>query len=281
MFGYIKPLTGELKVSDHLLYKSIYCGLCRCTGRAVCRSSRLSLSYDVVFLALIRYLLEGKKPEPTCERCVVSPFKKKSVAKDDEVLKYCSSAGALLTYHKLDDDVRDSGGLKKLGPAVLRFFASGMRKKAKAPELDGLISNGLLKLSELEKSSEASPDTCADVFGELLGGIFSYGLDGNSSRISREIGFHTGRWIYLTDAADDFEKDRKRREFNPFGEKPDCESLRTSLNFELTAVGNALELITDGDSLSRITQNIVYLGLPDVAENIIKKLNGVNDDRSI
>ena len=54
MFGYIKPMTEELKVKEHELYKSIYCGLCSAMGEHICTSNRLTLSYDIVFLALVR-----------------------------------------------------------------------------------------------------------------------------------------------------------------------------------------------------------------------------------
>ena len=29
MFGYVTPLVDELKVKEHIFYKSVYCGLCR------------------------------------------------------------------------------------------------------------------------------------------------------------------------------------------------------------------------------------------------------------
>ena len=74
MFGYVTPLTEELKVKEHTLYKSIYCGLCRAMGKRVCGESRMTLSYDMVFLVLIRLRLSGESVSFTASRCAASPF---------------------------------------------------------------------------------------------------------------------------------------------------------------------------------------------------------------
>ena len=61
MFGYVTPLEGELKVKELQFYKSTYCGLCKAMGKRVCSESRMTLSYDVVFLVLVRFLLQEER----------------------------------------------------------------------------------------------------------------------------------------------------------------------------------------------------------------------------
>ena len=63
MFGYVTPYESELRVKEQLFYKSTYCGLCKTMGKRVCNESRLTLSYDIVFLALVRFLLTEEKVE--------------------------------------------------------------------------------------------------------------------------------------------------------------------------------------------------------------------------
>ena len=54
MFGYIKPLTPELRIREHECYRAYYCGLCRAMGKCTGQCSRMTLSYDFVFLAAVR-----------------------------------------------------------------------------------------------------------------------------------------------------------------------------------------------------------------------------------
>ena len=54
MFGYVRARRADLLVRQDALYRGIYCGLCREMGRCTGQCSRLTLSYDMVFLYLIR-----------------------------------------------------------------------------------------------------------------------------------------------------------------------------------------------------------------------------------
>ena len=33
MFGYIRPLVGEMKVRENEMFRAVYCGLCRSMGK--------------------------------------------------------------------------------------------------------------------------------------------------------------------------------------------------------------------------------------------------------
>ena len=59
MFGYIQPYIPNLTVGDYEYYRAAYCGLCRSMGKVCGSGSRLTLSYDGVFLALLRTALEN------------------------------------------------------------------------------------------------------------------------------------------------------------------------------------------------------------------------------
>ena len=63
MFGYIKPQIPELKVKEHELYKATYCGLCRAMGKRTGCMSKMTLSYDFVFLVLLRKVAEKRAGE--------------------------------------------------------------------------------------------------------------------------------------------------------------------------------------------------------------------------
>ena len=56
MFGYVKPVVGEMLVREHEFYKATYCGICRAMKKHTGALSNVTLSYDSVFLALMRML---------------------------------------------------------------------------------------------------------------------------------------------------------------------------------------------------------------------------------
>ena len=63
MFGYVRPHNPELRMRDYECYRAYYCGLCRAMGKCTGQCSRLTLSYDFVFLAAVRCYLADEEPE--------------------------------------------------------------------------------------------------------------------------------------------------------------------------------------------------------------------------
>ena len=53
MFGYVKVFRPELKVCEYEQYKGVYCSLCQTLGKRYGFASRMTLSYDFTFLALL------------------------------------------------------------------------------------------------------------------------------------------------------------------------------------------------------------------------------------
>ena len=208
----------------------------------------------------------------TC-RCALHPLKKRACVRDNQALKYCSAAAALLTYAKLADDITDSKGVKKLFSKCLRPFAGHwLKKAAKAENLPSeQVFSSLEELSRLENQNEPSVDTPADVFGDLLAAVFACGLDEKEARIAAVIGRSAGRYIYVVDAADDREKDKKSGNYNPLNTCPvENKDLSTAVRLELEKMEAAVNLMdfTGKPELEGIIKNIVYEGLPKNADAI-------------
>lgn len=280
MFGYIRTDTPELLVRENEYYRAVYCGLCRAQGKCTGQCSRMTLSYDFAFLALLRIAIEGKPTEIKQGRCIAHPFRKRPYVADCAQLDYCAYAAAILAYGKTMDDINDERGLKRMKAQLTRPFASYMRKKALKDydELDRRVTVALKNLSEIESKRLESVDIPADAFGDILADVMSFGLDENHAKIMRNIGRHVGRWIYITDAADDLSDDLKNNRFNPFaclygGDIPreDRESIANSLKLELLAATPAFDLI-DYNGLPHIEgiiNNIIYRGMPKVAQQTL------------
>ena len=125
MLGYVRTHTPELRLREHECYRALYCGLCKSMGKCTGQCSRMSLSYDFVFLAAVRMSLLGEEPHFKKERCIVHPLRKRPTVHSSPTLDYCADASALLTYRKLLDECKDERGGKKIRAFLLRPFFSG------------------------------------------------------------------------------------------------------------------------------------------------------------
>jgi hypothetical protein len=61
LFGFVKPFVPQLRVGEYEFYRGAYCGLCRSMNKCTGAVSSLTLSYDMVFFALVRSVLAGDK----------------------------------------------------------------------------------------------------------------------------------------------------------------------------------------------------------------------------
>ena len=284
MLGYIRTDSPELRLRDGECYRAIYCGLCRQMGKCTGQCSRLSLSYDFAFLAAFRMSLTNEKLELQKKRCLVHPLKKRNMAIESPSLAYCADASAILTYHKCRDDVDDEKGFKKLRALVASGFFSRAYRRAKRRHstLDSTVSSLLQELRAYEKDTTAPPsaDAPAAIFGNLMASVLSEGLEGVEARIAKTFGRAIGHWIYLIDAADDYRDDLKSGSFNPFVRlfgaemtEENAQSVTLSLKRYLADAENAFLLIDNFPTpeVREILCNILYLGLPKVADRVLQK----------
>ena len=284
MFGYVKTNNAELKVKEYELYRATYCGLCKSMGKCTGQCSRMTLNYDFVFLVLVRLALSEQKTDIKQKRCFVHPFKKRNCMANNPVLSYCAGASAILNYQKVVDDLNDENGARKLRARLALPFVAHSRKKAfkKDPllkTLDESVSERLRELSSQEKNNSASVDIPANCFGKLLGEIMSFGFEGADARIAYELGRNIGAWIYIADAIDDMREDMEKGRYNPFiklydGKLPDAEQLESisyAIKNHLYGAEAAVDLIqTEHEAIKNIIQNIIYLGIPERTDGIIK-----------
>ena len=283
MFGYIRTHVPELRVREHECYRAVYCGLCREMGRCTGCLSRLTLSYDFVFLTLVRMAVTGEKPTFSPRRCAVHPHRKRPMMNGNEALAHSARCAALLNYWKVRDDRADERGFKRLRAMLVQPFMAIGRRRARRVygQLEAQIASHLAQLSALERDNTDSADLPANAFGALLRDICAYGLEGTQAKLAAAIGYHTGRWIYLIDALDDRAADAERGSYNPLNlmygtsalTAEQTETFSAHLTEELMEIESALDL-TDGDAFPEgmaLLRNMLYLGMPRVAETILQK----------
>lgn len=279
MFGYVRPYVPELLVKDNELYRATYCGLCRTMGKTTGKLSKLTLSYDFVFLALLRLAVRGEAVEVKLRRCPVHPFKKRPMLEVNDELVYSARVSTILTRLKLKDNINDSHGISrakaKIAGGVSVFFK---KTDASLKELEKKTVAAIDELTALERTECDSIDKTSSTFGTLLANLASHGIEGANARILYDVGYHLGRLIYVLDAVDDFEKDKKSSSFNvirnAYGDVLDRdirESLKLSMELELEKISRGVELIDFSLShdVERIIKNIVYIGMPNEIKRVI------------
>ena len=283
MFGYVVVDKPSLRVREYDYYRATYCGLCHAMEKCTGCVSRLTLSYDVTFLALVREMLEGTKVEFVKKRCprhIISPINTVVI---NQPLEYSAYVGGILTSQKIVDNINDEKGAKKLLAKTLRSVFSKMEKESMlgAPDLYDAIVQKLQELKQLEDNKVASIDAPADVFGALMAEVLSFGLEKDKKLIAKNVGKRIGRWIYIVDAFDDYKKDRESGSYNPFVllydgadfTEDNLISISKMLEAELSLAFSAIELIEDEDkNREEIVKNILCLGMPASVERICKKL---------
>ena len=286
MFGYVRPNKNELKVKEFEVYKSTYCGLCRVMGKRYSCIYKMSLSYDFVFMVLLRLYAAPEKVGFTKRRCIAHPTKKRAMMNENEALKVTSDVGVIMLYHDFRDKINDKDGAKSVLAKMLMPELKRLRKKAcKIPyikEFDKIAEERLANLSKLEQEKTQSVDAPAEEFGCLLGEALSVGLDGTQKRTVYEIGKNVGKWIYITDAVDDIDGDAKRGAYNPLlaisetteKAKKEFSTINITLLNILSNADMALGLMDVTDrGIYAILSNILRLGMAQIQEEILKKNN--------
>ena len=272
MFGYVKPVVTDLLVREHEFYKATYCCICRSMKKHTGALSNVTLSYDSVFLALVRM---AYIPDLECRtelrRCIAHPAKRRPMLVENEAIEYTARAFAILTHYKLLDDISDEKLIKRAAVSLARPITSHAVSLADLSDLEAIVADRLARITELEKAKCPSIDEPATLFGELLGEIFSYGYDGEARLVSYECGLHLGKFIYAADAAEDYDKDVKSGSYNPYviqyGGAPltdeNKQSIKTGLILECSRIEAAVNLMPfeRKATIENIIKNVIYLGL--------------------
>ena len=279
MFGYIRIAKPELKVKEYEMYKAIYCSLCKNLGHSYGFLSRLTLSYDFTFLALLNMSLSDECVGVERKRCAFNPLKKCNYCKGADFLEMPSAAAMIMLYYKIADNIADEKGFKKLGYMILRPFFGSARKKAvrRFPMLESIVSEYINTQALLEKDDCRDMDKAADPTAKALGEIFTLcSDDGVQKRVLYRLGYCMGRYIYLLDAACDLKDDIKKGSYNVLknGSEGDTskyikDRVETQLYFCINEACKAFELL-DIKKFKTILGNIIYLGLEDTFK---KELN--------
>ena len=213
MFGYIRADTPYLYIKDDTLYRAMYCGVCKGIAEVCGNTARMGLSYDVTFLSVILHNIAEIDVKIEKQHCLTHCIRSRMMAETDELTRRLGSLNTALVYYKYTDDIAD--GDKGRGKRL--WFKKGFKRMKRAyPQIEKIVRENLATQEKTEKAKTESLDRAADATANMLAEFCDYVLEDKATLYTHNLFYAVGKWIYLIDALDDYDKDKKKGAYNPF-----------------------------------------------------------------
>ncbi|NLI39030.1 MAG: hypothetical protein GX384_06790 [Clostridiaceae bacterium] len=294
MFGYVEPDKPELKIREFEVFRGYYCGVCKSIGKRFGQVPRISLNYDLAFLAVLLDSTQGEMSIGKVERCIAHPIRKRYVIRRNQFVDYAADMNIVLAYYNLRDKWSDEKNLLgAFGSMVLRgaYKKASKRYKEKTEKIKSLLD----ELIRLEKEKCASLDEAAEPFANIMREVFQcpHVEDESKRKVLGWLGYNIGRWIYILDAWDDLADDIKSGSYNAIllqfqynGGDLDAfkasikERLDFSLTYSLSECEKAYSLLGAVKNAG-IIDNIIYSGLIVKTDKVLQGRCKKNEKESI
>lgn len=261
MFGYITIHKPELKFKEYDIYHGYYCGLCHTLKDMFSNQSRISLNFDLTFIAILLSSLYEPNTKKEMTHCLIHPVQK-HLQYRNECIDYAAKMTIVLSYFKCLDDWQDE---KKIVQNIYgkTLFKHYLKIKDEFPEKIANIEKELKMIQNYEKNQDYQIDNLSSCFGRVMGEICTFKDDEWKDELY-ELGFYLGKFIYLMDAYDDIENDLKKGNFNPLIEKYQdsdfedyCHNILEMMVSRVATVFECLPIIENAE----ILRNILYSGV--------------------
>ena len=277
MFGYVKPDDPYLYKKDDVLYRALYCGVCKSIGATCGQMARMSLTYDVAFLSCFTHNLLGVDVEIKRSHCIIHPITKRPIQKRDDLTDKLAAVNVILARYKISDDRFDSGKGRLKGLLLKKGYN---KAKALMPEVDKIVATRYEELRHLEADDDGVIDRVAEKFSLMLAEISDVVFGDRATEDTYRVFFYLGKWIYIIDALDDYDKDVKSGEYNPLVKRFGAENLQSLIKNNdadimfmmgeiFTSIAQSLEKITFAFN-SDLIKNVLLRGLPMKTKKVLE-----------
>lgn len=269
MFGYIQPERPHLFVKDEMLYKALYCGMCKSIKKSSGSLARTALTFDMAFMSALLHNIKNEDVKVEKRRCALHPLKRRYMALPDDTSLLLGCINTVLAYYKLLDDKLD-GDVK----GVLSFlYKSGYKRTLRAhPRVAGIIARQTENQRAVEEKNTGIIDEACEPTAIMMRDLSDYVLGEYADGHTAGLCYDVGKWVYLADALDDYDKDVKKGRFNvlynAFGADCKAEAVKKGEG-EINFIFNSL-FADMREHLAAIkfhfnhdlTDNIILLGIP-------------------
>lgn len=269
MFGYVNPDGPYLFVKDEKLYKALYCGMCKSIGKGCGGCAKTALTYDIAFMSALVHNIAGVDVKLEKKHCFLHPFKRRPMVMPDGLSVTLGCVNTVLAYYKLLDDKQDGD---KKGAFAFVYRRGYKRAKKLHPPLDGIVRRGTEAQRAVEKRASAIIDEACEPSAAMMRELCSYVLGEKATADTDALGYDIGKWVYLADALDDYDKDVKKGRYNvlynAFGCKTKAEAVQKcgeEINFIFNALFADMRTHLAGIKFHfnhDLTDNIILRGIP-------------------
>ncbi len=264
MFGYINPDRPYLFVKDETLYKALYCGMCKSIGGGCGGAAKCALTYDSAFLSALIHNIANKDVRIEKRRCILHIFRRRFMAAPDELSVLLGCVNTALAYYKLLDDKVDG---ERKGMFAFWFRRGYKRAVKKHPRVAEIVAQSIDGQRSLEERKCAVIDEACEPTAEMVRALSAYALGEASTEETDGLFYDLGKWIYLADALDDYDKDAKKGRYNVFrlayGKDTKAEAVAAGEE-EINFIFNSLFA-----DMRRRLANIKFYFNHDLTDNII------------
>lgn len=276
MFGYVLANCKALTDEQRLRFRAFYCGMCETMKRRYGNLERLTLSFDMTFLALVLSALYEPDEISGNTRCAPHPIKPHDYVLTP-FMEYAADLNVALAYHKCRDNWQDDKN-------PVYAAAAGLLKKAytdacaNRPDKCRAIEEWMKDIAVYEASGREEIDPPMNMTGRMMGELFRFQNDVWSDSLYR-MGDALGRFIYFMDAYEDLSSDVKKGKFNPL------KAMMQQSDYEAVCKDALMMIIADcADEFERLPiirdadliRNILYSGVWAKYGNIQAKKEKVN-----
>ena len=261
MFGYIIGNINTLSAEERMRLRALYCGMCRTLRKHNGNLTRLTLSYDMTFVALVLAALYEPDEQSGLESCASHPFKPHNYTVNS-IMEYAADINVMLAYHKCADnwlDDRNPAFWAAQGALGRAYRKACKRWPAKAKAIETWMRD----IRKIEAAGREEIDPPVNLTGKMMGEIFRYREDYWADTLQR-MGDALGRFIYFMDAYDDLAQDVRKKKFNPLKSmmhEPDfeevCKQALTMMMADCAEAFEELPVLKDAEMI----RNILYSGV--------------------
>jgi len=213
MFGYVRFDLPHLYIKDYTLYNAAYCGVCKGIKQSSGNIARFGLTYDMAFFSLILHNIKKIDLTITKQRCAEHPLFKKPMAEVDNLTDEIGALNTIFLYYKCRDNVDDENKDR----FKLKLFKGAFKRAVKKyPEIAAIVKKYMAAQNAAEKANVSGVDRAADNYSIMIAKLAQHFLSDSATEYTYRLFYNIGKWIYLVDAIDDYDKDLKKKSFNPF-----------------------------------------------------------------
>ena len=262
MFGYIQPDTPYL---------------CKSIGTGCGQRARTALTYDMAFMSALIHNIKHEDVSIKKARCALHLIRRRHIAAVDDTTVLIGCINTVLAYYKLCDDKADGERRGILRHLYKKGLKRALKRHKKAVEI---IDANMQRQTELEKSGCSVIDMACEPTAQMMRELSVYALGNFSTPQTEALFYDLGKWVYLADALDDYDKDVKKGRYNvlynAYGCKTKAEAVQKN-EAELTFIFDSLF----ADMRQRIaninfkfnhdlTDNIILRGIPIKTRQLLK-----------